>query len=120
MDATTLTVLTPPFAAPELLVPSALKSPDIHPTPASDVFSLAVTLLAAATGDLLLYPGSSHLQRLAMAREGHRVIEFARSGMNGMRVPKHGAVEGVVSVAVCREPRERVGVREWVAVVDGL
>lgn len=115
-----LTALTPPFAAPELLVPSALKSPDIHPTPASDVFSLAVTLLAAATGDLLLYPGSSHMQRLAMAREGHRVIEFARSGMNGMRVPRNGVVEGVVRVAVCRVPGERVGVREWVGVVDGL
>lgn len=115
-----LTALTPPFAAPELLVPSALKSPDIHPTPASDVFSLAVTLLAAATGDLLLYPGSSHMQRLAMAREGHRVIEFARSGMNGMRVPRNGVVEGLVRVAVCRVPGERVGVREWVGVVDGL
>lgn len=120
VNATTLTALTPPFAAPELLVPSALKSPDIHPTPASDVFSLAVTLLAAATGDLLLYPGSSHMQRLAMAREGHRVIEFARSGMNGMRVPRNGAVERVVSVAVCREPEKRIGVREWVGIVDGL
>lgn len=120
MNATSLTALTPPFAAPELLIPSALKSPDIHPTPASDVFSLAVTLLAAATGDLLLYPGSSHMQRLAMAREGHRVVEFARCGMNGMRVPRNGVVEGVVRVAVCREPGERVGVEEWRGVVDGL
>lgn len=115
-----LTALTPPFAAPELLVLSALKSPDIHPTRASDVFSLAVTLLAAATGDLLLYPGTSHMQRLAMAREGHRVVEFARSGVNGMRVPRNGAVEGVVRGAVCREPGERIEVREWVELVDGL
>ncbi|EYE91923.1 protein kinase domain-containing protein [Aspergillus ruber CBS 135680] len=110
--------LTPPFAAPELLSPAALKSPTgATPTTASDVFSLAVTLLAAATGDLLLYPGASHMQRLAMAREGHRVVEFARSGGNGTRVARGGVVERVVSGAVVKEPAERIGAGEWVELV---
>ncbi|BCR87815.1 protein kinase domain-containing protein [Aspergillus chevalieri] len=113
--------LTPPFAAPELLSAAALKAPaGAPPTTASDVFSLAVTLLAAATGDLLLYPGTSHMQRLAMAREGHRVVEFARSGGNGMRVPRGGAVESVVKVAVCKQPEERVRAGEWVELMKSV
>lgn len=113
--------LTPPFAAPELLSPAALKSPTgMSPTTASDVFSLAVSLLAAATGDLLLYPGASHMQRLAMAREGHRVVEFARSGGNGMRVARGSVVESVVSGAVVKEPAERVGAGEWVELVRSV
>lgn len=116
----TMTALTPPFTAPELLVISSLKSSDIAPTPASDVFSLAVTLLAAATGDLLLYPGTNHMQRLAMAREGHRVVEFARSGMAGCRVRKDGVVERVVAPAVVKLPEERVSTVEWVSMVDGM
>lgn len=119
-NTNTMTALTPPFTAPELLVLSSLKSPDIAPTPASDVFSLAVTLLAAATGDLLLYPGTNHMQRLAMAREGHRVIEFARSGMAGCRVRKDGVVERVVAPAVVKVPEERIGTADWVSLVDGI
>lgn len=109
------TALTPPFTAPELLSLPALKSP----TPPSDIFSLAVTLLAAATGDLLLYPGTSHLQRLAMAREGHRVIEFARGAVSGgCRVPKNGVVERVVGMGVCREPGGRVRAGEWLGILN--
>lgn len=109
------TALTPPFTAPELLSLPALKSP----TPPSDIFSLAVTLLAAATGDLLLYPGTSHMQRLAMAREGHRVIEFARGAVSGgCRVPREGVVERVVGVGVCREPGGRVRAGEWLGILN--
>lgn len=119
-NTNTMTALTPPFTAPELLVLSSLKSPDIAPTPASDVFSLAVTLLAAATGDLLLYPGANNMQRLAMAREGHRVVEFARSGISGCRVHKDGIVERVVAPAVVKVPEERVGTVEWVDIANGI
>ncbi|KAI9927725.1 hypothetical protein ASPWEDRAFT_549883 [Aspergillus wentii DTO 134E9] len=115
-----MTALTPPFAAPELLSLSSLTSPDVAPTPASDVFSLAVTLLAAATGDLLLYPGASNMQRLAMAREGHRVIEFAQSGMTGCRVPRNGTVERVVKPAVCKVPDQRMSSAEWLGLVESL
>ncbi|BAE56322.1 unnamed protein product [Aspergillus oryzae RIB40] len=117
---TSLTALTPPFAAPELLSVSSLTSPGTSPTPASDVFSLAVTLLAAATGDLLLYPGTSNMQRLAMAREGHRVIDFARSGSNGSRVPRNGPVEQVIEPAVSKDPSQRIQSNEWVELVAAM
>jgi serine/threonine protein kinase len=117
---TSLTALTPPFAAPELLSISSLTSPGTSPTPASDVFSLAVTLLAASTGDLLLYPGASNMQRLAMAREGHRVIDFARSGPNGSRVPRNGSVEQVIKPAVVKDPSERILPEQWVELVTSM
>ncbi|PLB52731.1 kinase-like protein [Aspergillus steynii IBT 23096] len=117
---TSLTALTPPFAAPELLSVSSLTSPDSAPTAASDVFSLAVTLLAAATGDLLLYPGTSNMQRLAMAREGHQVIEFARSGPNGARIPRNGIVEQIIKPAITKDPAQRINPAEWLKLVQSL
>ncbi|PYH89853.1 kinase-like protein [Aspergillus ellipticus CBS 707.79] len=117
---TALTALTPPFAAPELLCVSSLTSPDAAPTPESDVFSLAVTLLAAATGDLLLYPGASNFQRLAMAREGHRVIEFARSGPSGSRIPRNGIVEQILKPAITKDPNQRIKPDEWVKLVESI
>ncbi|PLB38409.1 protein kinase domain-containing protein [Aspergillus candidus] len=117
---TALTALTPPFAAPELLTVSSLTSLDVRPTPAADVFSLAVTLLAAATGDLLLYPGTSNMQRLAMAREGHRVIEFARSGAHGSRVPRNGLVEQIIKPALAKDPAERINPTDWLNLVESL
>ncbi|KAK1139982.1 hypothetical protein N8T08_010978 [Aspergillus melleus] len=117
---TSLTALTPPFAAPEMLSVSSLTSPDSAPTAASDVFSLAVTLLAAATGDLLLYPGTSNMQRLAMAREGHQVIEFARSGPNGARIPRRGIVEQIIKPAITKDPAQRISPGEWLKLVQSL
>ena len=90
------------------------------PTPESDVFSLAVTLLAAATGDLLLYPGANHFQRLAMAREGHRVIEFARSGPNGSRIPRNGIVEQIIKPAIVKEPSQRIKPADWVNLIESI
>ncbi|EAW09464.1 protein kinase domain-containing protein [Aspergillus clavatus NRRL 1] len=119
-QGTALTALTPPFAAPELLCVSSLTSPDAVPTPASDVFSLAVTLLAAATGDLLLYPGTSSMQRLAMAREGHRVLDFARSGESGCRIPRNGIVEQIVKPAILKDPSQRIHPTEWSDLVSKI
>jgi serine/threonine protein kinase len=113
-----LSALTPPFAAPELLTITALKSTDTLATPASDVFSLALTLLAAATGDLLLYPGTSSMQRLAMSREGHRVLDFIRSGPHGSRIPRKGLVEQLVRPAVAQDPNERVDSSTWLHILD--
>ncbi|KAJ5114996.1 hypothetical protein NUU61_000755 [Penicillium alfredii] len=120
MDSTraSMSAFTPPFTAPELLSLASLTSGDITPTPSSDVFSLATTLLAAATGDLLLYPGSSNMQRLAMAREGHRIIEFTRSGMNGTRIPRNGLVERIVQPAISKDPAQRISSSEWLAVAS--
>ncbi|KAL4921787.1 kinase-like domain-containing protein [Aspergillus aurantiobrunneus] len=108
---TSLSAVTPPFTAPELL--RALTSPDIIPAPASDVFSLAVTLLAAATGDLLIYSGFNAGQRLMRAKDGHLVIDFARSGGNGTRVPKNGSVEQIVKPAIAKDPAERITPAAW-------
>ncbi|EEP82775.1 predicted protein [Uncinocarpus reesii 1704] len=99
-----LSALTPPFAAPELLTISALKSSTLAPSKASDVFSLAVTLLTAVTGDLQLYPGAGSMQCLAMSRDGHRVLDFVRSGVNCSRVPRKGTVERILSPAIVKDP----------------
>lgn len=115
---TSMSAFTPPFTAPELLSLASLKSGDVAPTPASDVYSLGATLVAAATGDLLLYPGSSHMQRLAMAREGHRILEFTRSGVNGCRVPRNGLVEKLIQPAVVKDPSKRISTREWVVLAS--
>lgn len=103
---------TPPFTAPEML--ASLMSTEIAPMPASDVFSLAATLLAAATGDLLLYPNMNHRLRLEMARAGHQIVDFARSGMSGSRVPKNGFVERIVKPAVVKDPAMRITTPDWV------
>ncbi|KAL4779373.1 kinase-like domain-containing protein [Aspergillus varians] len=108
---TSLSAVTPPYTAPELL--RSLSSPDVIPAPTSDVFSLAVTLLAAATGDLLIYSGFNAGQRLMCAKNGHHVIEFARSGGNGTRIPKNGIVEKIVKPAIAKEPAERITPGAW-------
>ena len=103
---------TPPFTAPEML--ASLTSTEMAPTPASDVFSLAATLLAIATGDLLLYPNMNHRLRLEMARAGHQIVDFARSGVSGSRVPRNGFVERIVKPAVVKDPAMRITTPEWV------
>lgn len=115
---TALSAVTPPFTAPELL--RNLSSPDAVPTPASDVFSLAVTLLAAATGDLLIYSGFNGPQRLMRAKDGHLVIDFARSGNNGSRVPKNGTVENIIKPAIAKDPAERVIPSAWLQLAESV
>ncbi|KAL4949184.1 kinase-like domain-containing protein [Aspergillus filifer] len=118
--STALSAVTPPFTAPELL--RALSSPDpITPAPASDVFSMAVTLLAAATGDLMIYSGFSPAQRLMVAKDGHMVIDFARSsGANGTRVPKNGIVEKIVKPGIAKDPAMRVSCGEWLQLAGSI
>jgi serine/threonine protein kinase len=107
--------LTPPFAAPELLTLSAMKSTTCLSTPASDIFALALTLLAAATGDVLVYAGTSAMQRLAMSREGWRALDYVRSGANASRLGRgrDGFVGRVVERGIKREADTRVTAREW-------
>lgn len=115
---TAISALTPPYAPPEFLSSSSLKSSSVVPSTASDVFSLAVTLIAASTGDLLLYPGSSSMQRLALSQDGHRVLEHVRSGTNGHRVPRNGVVDRVLKPAVVKVPEERITPDEWLEMID--
>ncbi|EEA19022.1 hypothetical protein TMatcc_010434 [Talaromyces marneffei ATCC 18224] len=107
--------LTPPFAAPELLTLSAMKSSTPLSTPASDIFALALTLLAAATGDVLIYAGTSAMQRLAMSREGWRALDYVRSGANASRLGRgrDGFVGKVVENAIAKEAAMRPTAREW-------
>lgn len=108
----TLSALTREYAAPELLSLSVLRDPSSTATAASDVFSLAVTLIVAATGELLVYQGNVW-QRQHMAQQGWNVLEFVRNGDEGVRVPREGAVERVVEAAVRKVDQGRIDAGRW-------
>lgn len=114
-EVATAAALTPPFAAPELLTLNAMKSSTTFSTPASDIFALALTLLAAATGDVLVYGSTNAMQRLAMSREGWRALDYVRSGANASRLGRgrDGFVGRVVERGIVREADMRVSAREW-------
>ncbi|KAL1989461.1 hypothetical protein VTN49DRAFT_7272 [Thermomyces lanuginosus] len=108
------TALTPPFAAPELLTLSAMTTASV--TTAADVYSLALTLLAAAIGECLLLPSSTNkTQLLTMSKQGV-VFEAAQNG--SLRVPRRGLVETVLSPAVAKEPAERIHPAEWLKFLE--
>lgn len=109
-----LSSFTAPFSAPEVLKSLRPGSGLAPPGPASDVFSLAATLLAAATGDVLLYPGCDFRRRNLMAGEGHQILDFIRSFGNGARVPRNGFVEKLVKGAVVKDPSKRISAIDWV------
>lgn len=109
---TEMYAVTVPFTAPELL--KSLISGNVALSPASDVFSLAATLIAAATGDMLLYPGDRRRRQL-MACNGHQILDFTRNGANGARVPRNGSVEKLVKPAVVKDPAQRISAQDWVA-----
>ena len=116
-----LSALTAQYTAPEIL--AALTKPHLSsvPTPASDVFSLAVTLVAVATGDLRVYPATSEMQRLYMAKsDGYRVLDHVRNGPQGSRVPRRGMVEQIVEKAVLKDGMGRVDAMKWVEVVEAV
>ncbi|KAJ5396679.1 hypothetical protein N7509_004792 [Penicillium cosmopolitanum] len=114
----TLSSFTAPFSAPEVLKSLRPGSGNPPPGPASDVFSLAATLLAAATGDVLLYPGCDFRRRNLMAGEGHQILDFIRSFGNGARVPRNGFVERLVRQAVVKDPAKRITAIEWVGLAE--
>ena len=108
-----LSALTPPFVAPELLTLESMRSADTTPTMATDVFALAVTLLAAAVGDLQLYPHTSSMQLLAMSRDGHNIIDHVRTGPHYARIPRKGVVEKILSPAFTKGPKMRIQSSDW-------
>ncbi|KAJ5299527.1 hypothetical protein N7476_011084 [Penicillium atrosanguineum] len=109
---TDMYAVTVPFTAPEIL--KSLISGNVALSPASDVFSLAATLIACATGDMLLYPGDRRRRQL-MACDGHQILEFTRNGANGARVSRNGLVEKLVKPAVVKDPSQRISAQDWVA-----
>jgi serine/threonine protein kinase len=115
----TLSALTREYAAPELLSPSVLRDPSSTATGTSDVFSLAVTLIVAATGDLMVYSGNV-LQRQYMATQGWDVLEFVRNGNSGTRVPSGGIVQTVVEGAVRKIDKGRIIAATWRELIRAL
>ncbi|KIW69624.1 hypothetical protein PV04_05492 [Phialophora macrospora] len=113
----TLSAVTREYTAPELLNSKVLRDPTSTATTASDVFSMALTLLVAATGQLLVYPGSV-FQRQAMATQGWMVLSHVRTGEGGTRVPRFGIVEQVLEKAVLKADMGRVSAQEWLGIVE--
>ena len=112
----TLSAVTREYTAPELLSSKVLSDPNATATTASDVFSLAVTLMVAATGELMVYPGSIW-QRQAMATQGWDVLNMVRCGEQGTRIPPHGIVDRVLERAVLRANLGRIDAQSWVELV---
>ena len=115
----TLSALTREYTAPELLSSKVLRDPTSRATSASDVFSMALTLLVAATAQLLVYPGSVY-QRQAMATQGWLVLSHARNGDGGTRLPTFGTVERVLEEAVLKVDMGRISAQEWSSVIETI
>lgn len=108
----TLSALTREYTAPELLSPAVLRDPSSTATIASDIFSLAVTLIVAATGEVMVYEGNLW-QRQYMSQHGWNILEFVRNGEGGMRIPSGGVVEAVVEAAVRKIDQGRIDAGKW-------
>ncbi|KPI44384.1 uncharacterized protein AB675_8783 [Cyphellophora attinorum] len=83
----------------------------------ANVFSLAITLLVAATGNTRVYDGDVY-RRQAMATQGWQCISFMRSGNDGARIPRFGVVENVVERAVLKDGMGRISAKEWLDSVE--
>lgn len=108
----TLSAVTTEYTAPELLSSSVLRNPRSCATPASDVFSLAVTLLVAATGELLVYPGCQPAQKLMYAMQGNSILNNIQAFSD--RAPRRGIVGRALDTAVLKEDKGRITAKEWV------
>lgn len=105
------TVGTPAFTAPELL--SLKRAPELrHPTPESDIFSLAVTLLVPVTGNPIIYRVSSTSALYHMAQNGHLVIDNVRN-LHPMPLPVNGVVTKLLKNAVHKDPECRIHGQQW-------
>jgi len=110
--------ITPAFTAPELLAGyRKAESPTSPPVAnfATDVFSLGVTLIAAAIGESPYESARGEMQRLVMVKEG-KPLAFARGTEQGTRIMKGREVERWVEGAVRKEGRWKVG--EWVEMLE--
>jgi serine/threonine protein kinase len=115
----TLSAVTREYTAPELLSSKVLRDPQSTATRASDVFSMAITLLVAATGQLTVYPGSV-FQRQAMATQGWQALNHVRNGDGGTRVPRCGKVERVLERAVLKADLGRISASQWKKLVEDM
>lgn len=120
----TLSAVTREYTAPELLKSSVLRDPASTATMASDVFSLAITLLVAATGNLLVYEGDV-LRRVAQASQGWQCISLMQNSRDGLRIPRMGVVQRMTERAVLKNGGDemvvamgRVDARTWLGIVE--
>ncbi|KAI5788904.1 kinase-like domain-containing protein [Peziza echinospora] len=96
-----ISALTVPFCAPELLEKFVAKSPETAPPPiptfASDLYSLALTILTAAIGSdpYTVQKGVSDARKAMYVQCGDP-IGFARGDERGLRCSKGGVVEEVL------------------------
>ncbi|KAJ9659711.1 hypothetical protein H2198_002959 [Neophaeococcomyces mojaviensis] len=115
----TLSAITLEYTAPELLSVRVLNDPKSTATTASDVFSMAVTLLVAATGETLVYPKEYQaFQRRHFAQSGHMILNNVRSF--SMRVPRQGVVSRVLEKAVLKHDMGRISTSAWKQLVEDL
>lgn len=114
----TLSAITTEYTAPELLSVAVLNDPGSCATIESDIFSLAVTLLAAATGDTLVYGGCSGQQKLMLAKQGSFIIANVRNLSS--RVPRHGIVSKALEKAVVKKDAGRINTTDWLRLVTNL
>lgn len=118
----TLSAVTREYTAPELLSISVLKDPNSVATMASDVFSLAVTLLSCVTGEPLVYPGCNFMQRNMLASNGWQVISNVRNmcDYGPVRIPKQGTVMRSLERAVLKKDMGRISARDWKDLLERL
>ena len=114
-----LSAVTREYTAPELQTSAVLRDPKSSTTFASDIFSTAVTLLVAATGDTKVYSGSV-FQRQAMATQGWQVLQLVQGSDQGARVPRHSVVERALEQAVLRAGMGRVSAGKWLDIVEEM
>lgn len=114
----TLSAITKEYTAPELLKVAVLRDPTSCATTESDVFSLAVTLLVAATGDPMVYTGYSTMQRQMLATQGWGVLTNVRS--LSTRLPNRGIVSRAIEKAVVKKDLGRIDTSAWKQLVQDL
>lgn len=115
----TLSAVTREYTAPELLSSKVLLDPNSTATTESDVFSLAVTLLVAATGNTMVYSGSIY-QRQAMATQGWGVLSHVRNSDDGIRLPRQGIVLRCLEKAVLKAGMGRTDASTWKQTIEQM
>lgn len=115
----TLSAVTREYTAPELLSSKVLLDPNSTATTESDVFSLAVTLLVAATGNTMVYFGSIY-QRQAMATQGWGILSHVRNSDDGIRLPRQGVVLRCLERAVLKAGMGRIDASDWKQAIERM
>ena len=114
----TLSAVTLEYTAPELLTVAVMQDKSSTATVASDIFSMAVTLLVAATGDLQVYTGFSQFQKRELARQGWDILNNVRS--LSARAPRHGVVSRVLERAVLKKDMGRITTSAWNQLIQAI